>query len=119
MNNLRELRRQRQLRRQLRTALKALVPSRDTTADDVALKLNELGFYGERASVYTCPLAEYVREELDDISVSVRVDVRVLEPSATGQLLNAREPLQKWPALKRFVQNFDNGRYPYLDRECE
>lgn len=91
-------------------------------ADQIALKLEELGVTGYVGAAFSCVIAEFIRPHLP-VTASLKCQVSVCEQATTvhawenvetGASLQVRvdNPL----AISDLINNFDHDKYPALIR---
>ena len=82
----------------------------------IAETLNELGISGSRFNIKSCPIADFIKNEIIKrrnflyfvvTSSKVYVKEKDLEP---GIVIGLEEQ------VKNFIEAFDEGAYPFLDR---
>lgn len=72
----------------------------------IAFHLSELGIKGDKSNSVSCPIAVYVARELGASVVSVG-----------GKEIHANNQAVPTPyTVLGFIDNFDEGKYPYLVR---
>lgn len=114
---------------QVAAALAALAEGCETAAD-VAAKLLTAGCKGEQAGCYTCPTAVWLARNLPDadrlyLAVdSGYVTARWLTPDGLNRRSGVPatdyeiwlDPVPLPPVLRAFVDDFDDGVFPELDK---
>lgn len=79
-------------------------------ADSVAAFLFERNHLGDVNSLWTCPLAWYVRKTVPDAGVPIVRHDRPLRIMRLGE----RGDCRLRPGVRHFLRFFDEGRYPFL-----
>lgn len=98
----------------MRDRIYAILLLLGTTADEVAEKLTSLGITGEKRHLCNCPIGRYLSVH----NAGWKIEVRL----STIEVNDTWVPIAGWPGLpplnglRDFLQAFDAGKYPLLER---
>lgn len=98
----------------------ALLDAFPPTADEVAAFLEAEGIRGVRTGAHTCPVANFLRQEIPGFSYAWCGDLLVQLPKAHLRPVEEEKELSTWrtptnPAAEDFMRAFDESAYPHLD----
>jgi hypothetical protein len=81
-----------------------------STSTEVAESLRAMGVKAERETCYRCPIAVVLVDELGMDVDDIEVDGK------TASFQDAERPSLHLPgAVRKFIDEFDNGSYPFLE----
>lgn len=93
-------------------------------ADQIALKLEELGVTGYVGAAFSCVIAEFIRPHLPLATRSLSHQVSVCPSSTTVHVwdnveagLSHKVTVDNPPAVSDLIYNFDRHKYPTLLRD--